>query len=355
MMAAIPFPKPGSPEPDQSARPCNTFQYAVKVVVGIAAAAEPRQEVAPGRYFTACNIHNPSACTTVSFRWRVSVAGRIGAPMGVISAQQRITLRPGQSVEIDTPDILRATTSSFSKGFVVIESASELDIVAAYTVASLQGPASPLAFHTERVAGRLTCACSEDLAMDLSTGTANWSITSAVNLYTGSPLMSTPRPAATVLPSGLHPDWGARQDAQWISVNSFSNIPSTGLPGMIPGYYTFQTCFSLCSGYENARIELSMLIDDAAQVWLNSAQIGGIFLGPLSELPTHLQINQGFLPGLNCLTFVVRNDDNNADPNPVGINVKAALTALRGACPDCGCGSKDEQHAYSGAHAGAQP
>lgn len=343
--AVLPYPKPSLPSPGEPEKPCRAFQYAVKVVAGVVPIDNPNREVAPGRYFTACNVHNPSACTTVTFRWRVSVAGRIGAPMGFISPQQSITLRPGQSVEIDTPDILRAINANFGKGFVVIESACELDIVAVYTAAAVGGPATPqgslVAFHTERVAGQLVCACSEDLRMDLSTGTAEWNITSAINLNTGAPLLSTPRPAVTVLPGNVHPVWGAQSGAQWISVNNFANIGGTGLPGLIPGYYTFQTCFSLCSSYEKALIDLTMFVDDGAQVWLNTTQINGTFLGPLNGNPTHLQITQGFLPGLNCLTFVVKNDDNGADPNPVGINVRAILTALRGACPDCGCGCSD--------------
>src|ERR1044071_7179816 len=84
---------------------CSTeFQYAVKLVCGIAAATTANQPspLAPGRYYTAINIHNPTKCEIAHLRWKVSVAGE-GIP-GTISEYHSIdALNPDASIEIDCP------------------------------------------------------------------------------------------------------------------------------------------------------------------------------------------------------------------------------------------------------------
>lgn len=105
-------------------------EYAVKFVCGIPVPQFP--VVAPGQYFTAINVHNPSF-KPVAFRKKVAVAlpSERGGP---ISQFYEARLNPDQALEIDCPDILQlARTQGFLKGFVVIETDSELDVVAVYT------------------------------------------------------------------------------------------------------------------------------------------------------------------------------------------------------------------------------
>lgn len=124
-----------------------SFQYAAKVVCGTSAG----DVVAPGVYFTAINVHNPSQ-TTVQFRWKVAVA-RPGAKTGPVSKFFEARLGPDEALEIDCPDIMkRVRTKDFLKGFVVIESGLELDVVAVYTACPERGQVATL--HTERVPPR---------------------------------------------------------------------------------------------------------------------------------------------------------------------------------------------------------
>ena len=102
-------------------------------------------------YFTAVNVHNPSRAT-VRLRWKVAVA-RPGAKTCPVSKFFEARLRPDEALEIDCPDIMeRVKEKSFLKGFVVIKSGLELDVVAVYTAAPERGQVATL--HTERVPAR---------------------------------------------------------------------------------------------------------------------------------------------------------------------------------------------------------
>lgn len=109
------------------------LQYAVKFVCGKSSG----EVVAPGVYYTAINVHNP-ANQEVRFRKKVAVA-LPGEQPGPVSEFSEAKLAPDQALEIDCPDILRHASTpeeepaDFLKGFVVIESDVELDVVAVYT------------------------------------------------------------------------------------------------------------------------------------------------------------------------------------------------------------------------------
>lgn len=114
-----------SPSDGQSAK---GFEYAVKFVCGTPVAPV----VAPGRYFTAINVHNPSQ-RPVGFRKKIAVA-LPGEKAGKVSQFFEAQLKSDEAMEIDCEDILRhANEAGFLKGFVVIETPSELDVVAVYT------------------------------------------------------------------------------------------------------------------------------------------------------------------------------------------------------------------------------
>jgi Concanavalin A-like lectin/glucanases superfamily len=125
-----------------------TFQYAAKFVCGKSAG----EVVAPGVYFTAINVHNP-LYTDVRFRVKVAI-GLPGLKPGPVSKFHVATLGADEALEIDCHDIhkLAEYRADFVKGFVVIESETELDVVAVYTAAGGEGQVETI--HTERVPAR---------------------------------------------------------------------------------------------------------------------------------------------------------------------------------------------------------
>jgi hypothetical protein len=120
------------------------LQYAVKVVEG----RSDGNVVAPGEYWTAVNVHNPTP-RTVKFRFKVAVA--LPRKAGAVSAFQILRLRPDEALEIDRETVLELVNERFVKGFVVIESPFDLDVVAVYTAMPAKGVET---IHTERVGAR---------------------------------------------------------------------------------------------------------------------------------------------------------------------------------------------------------
>ncbi|NBC46205.1 LamG domain-containing protein [Corallococcus exiguus] len=126
-----------------------TFQYAVKFVCG----ESPGRVVAPGTYFTAINVHNPTY-KEIGFRVKVAI-GMPGLKPGPVSEFVSAGLGPDEALEIDCSDIFKISgvDARFLKGFVVIETeGTELDVVAVYSAAGRDGPISTM--HTERVPPR---------------------------------------------------------------------------------------------------------------------------------------------------------------------------------------------------------
>jgi len=340
----IPHPPPRPvPERVEHPRPCTEFQYAVKLVQGAPPALSDLSFIAPGRYFTAINVHNPSTCKTVTFRWKVALTDVDGEHVSTISPFHEATLRPDQAIEIDARDVARAigvVPPRFAKGFVVLESPCELDVVAVYTAlpAAKGTQASGLVFHTERVPARRIEACL-DLKLDISTGVADWAITS-------SPMSSINTPCqATVIQDAdrlSNPQWATQTGSRWISARGVVGSP----PAFAPGWYLFQYCFTLCSGFTHPVLNMSVLVDDYAWVRLNGAWAVAPYNFSTPDIPWNLggppktlSLTSGFLPGRNCLELVVYNGVNSHPSNPCGLNLLGTLTAERGACREgCGCG-----------------
>jgi hypothetical protein len=124
------------------------FQYAVKFVCG----KSDGTVVAPGVYFTAINVHNPTYAG-IGFRKKITIA-LPGEKAGPVSKFFDARLGPDEALEIDCPDIRKHAQSEadFLKGFVVIESEVELDVVAVYTAAGAEGQIE--AMEIERVPPR---------------------------------------------------------------------------------------------------------------------------------------------------------------------------------------------------------
>jgi hypothetical protein len=151
-------------QPPHSQHP-GAYQYAVKFVCG-----KSRGEVmARGRYYTAINVHNPTY-GAVTFKKKFAVA-KPGETAGPVSDFFSTSLGPDEAFEIDCPDILQHTNCAarFLKGFAVIISPVELDVVAVYTAEGRDKRVETL--HMERVrprkmtVGPAPCVDFEDLQL----------------------------------------------------------------------------------------------------------------------------------------------------------------------------------------------
>jgi hypothetical protein len=137
----------GLAQRQKAAAPAPVIQYAVKFVCG----PSPGNVVAKGTYFTAINVHNPTG-VAVSFRKKIAIALPL-EKAGRVTNFFNTQLGPDQALEIDCQDIERhADQGGFLKGFVVIQSAVELDVVAVYTVADANQQVET--FFAERVPPR---------------------------------------------------------------------------------------------------------------------------------------------------------------------------------------------------------
>lgn len=297
---------------------CTTeFEYAAKLVCGnvaVSPAGVPTP-VAPGRYYTAINIHNPDKCRDAHFRWKVVVARPINqdaAPTPVF--QRPRTLRPDEGVEIDCQNVLQTfplPAPAFVKGYVVIESDVELDVVAVYTGA--QGPTAPLiAFHTERVPGRCVPVC-EDLVLPLHTGVADWQT------------VAPPPLGPVVVLGNLPSSWAAPPfGSSWVSQLAGDSA------GASSGTRTYRLCFDLCFGFQApAQLQIQGLADNSAQVLLNGTSLGNIggFNAPTTLTVTAAML-QSLRAGRNCFEVRVNNVSG-----PTGFALAGILNVLRGKCP----------------------
>jgi hypothetical protein len=124
------------------------FQYAVKFVCG----QSEGRVVAPGQYWTAINVHNPTY-SPIRFRKKIAIA-LPNEKAGPVSQFFRAKLDADEALEIDNEDIFEhaEVNADFLKGFVVIQSPVELDVVAVYTAAGVDQMVET--FHTERVSAR---------------------------------------------------------------------------------------------------------------------------------------------------------------------------------------------------------
>jgi photosystem II stability/assembly factor-like uncharacterized protein len=138
------------------------LQYAVKVLCGPVSeyreggdgiARSTDRRVAPGTYFTAINLHNPTE-KMVRGRIKVAVAAPAGKP-GTISRFVDFELRADEAMSLDCSEISQrfGLKGGFLDGFTVVESEAELDVVAVYTASGPTGRIQTL--ETERVPPRL--------------------------------------------------------------------------------------------------------------------------------------------------------------------------------------------------------
>jgi len=125
------------------------FMYAAKFVCG---KSDEKGIVAPGQYFTAINVHNPSIFKPAIYVKRFALALPEEQP-GSISDLVRGVLKPDQAMGIDCPNIYKHTGNKpgqFIEGYALLYSLSELDVVSIYTA----GHGEVETLHTERVPAR---------------------------------------------------------------------------------------------------------------------------------------------------------------------------------------------------------
>ena len=133
-------------------------QYAAKFVCG---KNDEGRIVAPGEYFTAINVANPTRdAATIRKRFAIALPAEKPGPVSTVVTE---TLKPGQAFDIDCPDIAtHVPVGTFAKGFVTIESAQDLEVVGVYTAAKL-GSRELATEEIERVPSREVALALPDL------------------------------------------------------------------------------------------------------------------------------------------------------------------------------------------------
>ena len=145
--------------PVNAQRLATKFQYAVKTICTML--GEFGDGMAPGRYRTLINIHNPTE-KKVDVARKFAVAGKPGDASGSLSITpyKAFTLGPDQVVAYTCGDIagffcpINNVCIDFAAidGFLVLNSPGELDVVAVYSGNPKGGEVSTL--DTETIAAR---------------------------------------------------------------------------------------------------------------------------------------------------------------------------------------------------------
>ena len=115
-----------------------TFQYAVKFLCtsNIPGTSQTTSSLLPGSYATVVNIHNPNP-RAVGFRMKLALSTSTEIDPPVISGFIKEKLKPDQATKVDCGRIGEFGLHLIHgfEGFLVIESANSLDVVAVYTAA----------------------------------------------------------------------------------------------------------------------------------------------------------------------------------------------------------------------------
>lgn len=299
------------------------YEYIIKFIIG----ASPRKPevLAPAYYWTAVNIYNASPCKDATLNWKVARA-LPGLQVGPTSPWSTATLSRGRGFEIDNEDIDRALVLggdkrrtidhelghlSHGKGFVVIRSDIELDIVAVYSAS--EGREHDVTLHTERVVGRkLDRKSCGTLKVNLDTNAANYMNVSSPN---GGP----PVPAATL----THPAWApATGAARWIGRNNAAS-----------GLWVFERTFTIdCDGVYEVSGSMSVRSDNGSRYLLNGTEFGsttGSYPASMPAVSLPLPPASLLRLGVNTLRVEVMNQGG-----PVGLLINGALAIKGAACSD---------------------
>jgi hypothetical protein len=299
----------------QVAAQTNTLnQYAAKFVCG----KSEEGLAAPGQYFTIINVHNPLPNANVNFRKKFALGER-NEKVGSITRFWPESLHGDEVMGIDCPNIYKHTglpEGKFIEGFAVIESRSELDVVAVYTA----GQDHVETLHSERVPSRRVANVPEvcpDLNLDISTGLGGWQVIS-------DPISTTSEPR--VAPVELIVD-----TFRWDTIAGTQVIGPFFNSAQVPvnrGDYEYEFTFCLCKGFSNGKLELKGLADDAATVFLNDTALSPTLAGTHTADIKSISSTGLFHAGTNKLRVVVNNRINST----TGLDIKGSITATAGAC-----------------------
>jgi hypothetical protein len=280
-------------------------QYAAKFVCGIAPLLPPNASsmvAAPGRYFTAINVHNPSrsVATTVYKKFAV---GKPSEKVGPVTQYFEMSLGGDETMQVDCDNIARhlnQAPTAFLEGYAVIESSKELDVVAVYTAGSGSGfPVTSI--HTERVQPRRMPACT-NLNLSINTG---FPLLPFANPWTlvAAPTASGPvPPRAPNVPTPTSIPWPAPYPGSYF-ISGTPTGSTTGFP--VGTVWEYETCFCVCPGAQNVKLNLTgVRVDDQAYFFLNNFAIGTV-LGqnalPAEWNTVNTNAEPKFRPGRNCL------------------------------------------------------
>ncbi len=127
-----------------------------------------------------------------------------------------------------------------------------------------------------------------------------------------------------------HPAWLSEaapdDDSGWIG-------PENGVTSVPTGAYTYQTTFDL-SAYDHttARVQFRVAVDDSLLNVLINGQSLGITAGGHGAWSSTFTIDQGFVAGLNTLTFNTSNGGTTG--NPAGLRVDIVSATALAAIPE---------------------
>lgn len=292
------------------------YQYAVKVVQGktpgLWNTPSPSDPLGGGLYCTSVNVHNPGP-GKAEYRVKLAVADHFGAP-GPITCFYDRTLDPDGVTQYDGEDfdLMLANIGvayHFFEGYFVIESRTELDVVAVYTGSVLDNEALAT-METERVPARQipalpsTNPCCGKLALTISTGAVQWEITQVP--AAGSCLAVGPAPTAA--------------SSGWVTPptgSSWIGDTSAGCPG--PGHYYYRYTFCLCEDFSDVHMQFTVWADNyVVEVLLNGIPILGTPTPPTPSPSSTwwfapgsagylIDVLSGFVPGQNTLVIHVYN------------------------------------------------
>jgi hypothetical protein len=124
----------------------NTYMYAVKVVC-VPALGKAAPALVPGMYRTAVNVHNPWPQTANIVKW-LTLSPPQGEP-AIVGKHITETLEPFQAFDIDCVHMARefgleGQHVPGGKGFLIIQSDQNLDVVGVYTAEELAGSTAAL-------------------------------------------------------------------------------------------------------------------------------------------------------------------------------------------------------------------
>jgi len=294
---------------EQTTPPKEVFVYPVKFVCGFIpvealgeASPPPPNEppVKPGNYATAINLYNFQS-QDVKFTKNAVIANPQGQPSGATSPVFIERLGAGLALEVDCSDITKMLSRSeggvslpaFIKGFVVVESPVDLQVVAVYTAEKLE--VAPVGTPVEIV---LNTGFDQSAGTELTDGDpdGDWEVIADTAL-------STPFDAIVVFNQVASLRWGgALAGSRWISTDA--NARGTNVPIGTETTYAYE--FTLPACVQNPVLELDIKVDQEADVFLN----GNFILTaswPATKFTPATVITSSFLrSGNNLLTVVLR-------------------------------------------------